>query len=80
MPFLRTLRGTLVNADHVVRLVPLARERGKPDGPRYYSCRAWNDTCLGVVSADEVAALIGRSPEQPDAEPTYELFVIGGRS
>jgi hypothetical protein len=78
--FIPTLRGTFINADHVARLVPLSRERGKPDGPRHYSARAWNDECLGVVSAVEVQKLLGRLPEQPDEEPNYELFVIGGRS
>jgi hypothetical protein len=74
--FVRSTRGALVNLDHVAVLKPLARERGKGE-PAHYTCLAWDGTLLGTVAAAEIAAWIGRAPEQPAAEP--ELFVIPNR-
>jgi hypothetical protein len=75
--FIRARRGALVNLDHVAVLKPLARERNKA-AARHFTCLAVNGEVLGTVAASEIAALIG--PDQPNEEPNYELFVIGGRS
>jgi hypothetical protein len=77
--FVRARRGILINLDHVAVLKPLARERTKA-APGHYTCLAWNGQLLGTVAASEIAALLGQVPEEPDEEPNYELFVIGGRS